>query len=65
MKAITIYDDEKYLRQFSKVVDVKKDKDISKNIQVLKQFCLENDAFAMASIQLGINKRILYVCTNS
>ena len=62
MKAITIFDDYEYLRQNSKAVDIVNDKEISKDIATLKQFCMENDAYAMAAIQLGINKRILYVC---
>lgn len=62
MKAITINDDISFLRQRSKEVDLSSDGDVKDNIQTLKEFCMENDAFAMASVQLGINKKILYVC---
>lgn len=61
MKAITIEDNEKYLRQTSKTVDIKNDKEIEKNIEVLEEFCKENEVMAMAAIQLGIPKRIIYL----
>ena len=60
IKAITIADDEKYLRQISKPVDIK-DKDLTKDISILEQFCKENQVMAMAAIQLGIPKRLVYL----
>ena len=61
MKAITIEDNEKYLRQISKLVDIKNDKELDKDIKVLEEFCKENEVMAMAAIQLGIPKRIIYL----
>ncbi|MBQ2872887.1 MAG: peptide deformylase [Bacilli bacterium] len=61
MKAITIEDNEKYLRQISETVDIKNDKEIEKDIKVLEEFCKENEVMAMAAIQLGIPKRIVYL----
>ena len=34
MKAITINDDEKFLRQISKEVDIKNDKELIKNVKI-------------------------------
>ena len=60
MKAITIEDNEEYLRQISVEVDLN-DNDLKKDIQVLENFCKENDVMAMAAVQLGIPKRIVYL----
>lgn len=60
LKAITIKDNEDYLRQISKEVDVR-DPEIHNNIVVLQDYCMQNDVMAMAAIQLGIPKRIVYV----
>lgn len=60
IKAITIADDEEYLRQISKTVDLN-DNDLKKDIKVLEQFCKENDVMAMAAVQLGIPKRLIYL----
>ncbi len=62
MEALNIYNNLNFLRQRSKEVDLKHDKTITQDIKILKKFCMENDAFAMAAVQLGIDKRILYVC---
>lgn len=63
LKALTIKDSEKFLRQISKPVDFN-DKELKQNIHDIKEFC-ENytSCYAMASIQLGIPKRI--VCVRS
>lgn len=61
LKAITINDDEQFLRQVSKVVDITGDEELKKDIKVLEQFCKENKVMAMAAIQLGIPKRIIYL----
>lgn len=61
IKAITINDDEKYLRQISLEVDINNDKNLNSNIKVLEQFCKENSVMAMAAVQLGIPKRLLYL----
>ena len=60
LKAITIKDNEGYLRQTSKEVDIN-DPELHNNIVILQNYCLENDVMAMAAIQLGIPKRIIYV----
>ncbi len=60
IKAITIEDNEAYLRQISTPVDIE-DKDLGYDIEKLKQFCLENDVLAMAAVQIGIPKRLVYV----
>ena len=60
MKAITIYDDEQFLRQISKEVDFN-DPNLEDDIAVLDKFCKENEVMAMASVQLGIPKRLIYL----
>lgn len=60
IKAITIADDEKFLRQISSPVDLS-DSCLTENIAVLEQFCKENDVMAMAAVQLGIPKRLVYL----
>ncbi len=60
IKVITIEENESFLRQVSKEVDVN-DKDLKDEILILEQYCLENDVLAMAAVQLGIPKRLIYV----
>ena len=60
IKAITIEDDEQFLRQISKPVDLN-DQELIHDIEVLDEFCKENDVLAMAAVQLGIPKRIVYL----
>ena len=60
IKAITIADNEAFLRQISIPVDLS-DNELSKDISVLEQFCNENDVMAMAAVQLGIPKRLVYL----
>lgn len=59
-KVVTIDSDEKYLRQISKTVDFN-DPDLKNDISVLTEFCKNNDILAMASVQLRIPKRIIYL----
>lgn len=59
-KPITIEKNEQYLRQISKNVNVA-DAELHNNIVVLQDYCMENDVMAMAAIQLGIPKRIIYL----
>lgn len=59
-EAITIEKNEEYLRQKSKEVNMD-DPEIYNNIVVLQDYCMQNDVMAMAAIQLGIPKRIVYV----
>ena len=60
IKDITIADNEAFLRQISIPVDLS-DNELSKDISVLEQFCKENDVMAMAAVQLGIPKRLVYL----
>lgn len=61
IKSITIEDNESWLRQISTKVDIKNDKELKKDIEVLDTFCKENDVMAMAAVQLGIPKRLIYL----
>ncbi len=61
IEAITIQDNEPFLRQISSSVDIKNDKELMNDINILDQFCKENNVMAMASVQLGIPKRIVYL----
>ena len=61
IEAITIQDNEQFLRQISSSVDIKNDKELMNDIDILNQFCKENNVMAMASVQLGIPKRIVYL----
>lgn len=60
LKPITIEKNEDYLRQISKEVDIKYP-ELHNNIVVLQDFCIQNEVMAMAAVQLGIPKRIVYV----
>ena len=60
MHAITIKDNAKYLRQKSKKVNFK-NKDYLEDVKKLEEYCLNHDVFAMAAIQIGIPKRIIYL----
>ena len=60
LESITIENNEQYLRQFSKKVDIS-DPELHNNIVVLQDYCMQNDVMAMAAVQLGIPKRIVYV----
>lgn len=61
IEAITIRDNEPFLRQISSPVDIQNDKELMNDIDILDQFCKENSVMAMASVQLGIPKRIVYL----
>lgn len=61
IKSITIDENESYLRQISVPVDIESDKDLGDNIDTLEQFCKENTVMAMAAVQLGIPKRLVYL----
>ena len=60
IKAITIEDDEQFLRQVSKPVDIN-DKELKHDIQVLNEYCKNDIVLAMAAVQLGIPKRLIYI----
>ncbi len=61
LKVLTIDKYENILRKVSK--EVKFDEpDLKQNIQDIKEWCLNNDnAYAMAAIQFGIDKRIVFI----
>ena len=60
IKSITIEDNEPYLRQVSTPVDLE-DSNLKDYIAVLEEYCKENEVMAMAAIQLGIPKRLVYL----
>ena len=61
MKTITIADNETFLRTKSKEV-VFPDDDLERDIKVLEAYFKESDIIlALASVQLGILKRIIYI----
>lgn len=60
IKAITIADNEEFLRQVSAPVDLD-DEYLYRDISILEQFCMEHEVMAMAAVQLGIPKRLVYL----
>ena len=60
IKVKTIEYDEAFLRQISVPVEFEKRIDLEKDIQVLDEFCKANEVMAMAAVQLGIPKRLVY-----
>lgn len=56
----TIEKDEKYLRQISKPVSFE-NKEYLKDIKLLEKYCIETKCFALAAVQIGIPKRIVYL----
>ncbi len=60
MEQKTILNDEKFLRQVSIDVDFS-DKEYLDDIKKLEEYCVKNESFALASIQIGIQKRIIYL----
>ena len=60
LQSITIENNEQYLRKISKKVNIT-DPELHNNIVVLQNYCMQNDVMAMAAVQLGIPKRIVYV----
>ena len=56
----TIEKDEKYLRQISKEVDFN-DISYKEEIILLENFCLDRGSLALAAIQIGIPKRIVFI----
>ena len=56
----TIENDEEYLRQISGPVSFE-DKTYKDDIKLLEQYCNETECFALAAVQIGIPKRIVYL----
>lgn len=61
MQVITIKDNEKFLRQISKPININNLDSLEKNIKILETYCKENEVLAMAAVQLGILKRLIYL----
>ena len=59
MEAKKIDKDMEWLRKVSKEVSVD-DKDLMTDIEVLRDYSLNHGVLAMAAIQLGIDKRLIY-----
>ena len=57
---ITITDDEQFLRQISNEVGFT-DLELHSDIITLEEFCKNNEVMAMAAIQVGIPKRLIYL----
>ena len=64
IRPITINDDVDFLRQRSKEVEFN-DKSYLDDIKVLGKYCSTHEVFAMAAVQLGIPKRIIYLRNTS
>ncbi len=61
LEVLTIDKHEKFLRQISKKVDFT-EKDLQQNMNDIVEWCLNNNGmYAMAAIQFGIPKRIVYI----
>ena len=60
MKRKTIENDLEYLRQISKEVSLD-DSSYKEDIKLLKEFCDETECFALAAVQIGIPKRIVFL----
>ena len=60
VELVTIKDNEEFLRQVSEEVDFN-DKSYLDDIKKLEDYCLNHEVFAMAAIQIGIPKRIMYL----
>lgn len=60
IKRKTIENDLEYLRQISKEVSLD-DSSYKEDIKLLKEFCDETECFALAAVQIGIPKRIVFL----
>lgn len=60
MKRLTIFESEEFIRQRSSEVDFALD-DIESIIAPLKEYCRENVVYALAPVQIGIPKRVIYI----
>ncbi len=59
-KLMTIENDLEYLRKVSDPVDFAKD-NIEEMISDLKEYCINNEVYALSPIQIGIPKTIMYI----
>lgn len=60
IKVLTIKEDEESLRSISSPVEVN-DPELNEDIEVLSTYCAQNEVMAMAAVQLGIPKRLVYL----
>ena len=60
IKRITTEDNEEFLRQASLDVDLNKD-NVKDYIETIKKFCQNSELYALAPVQIGIPKRIIYI----
>ena len=60
LEAKKIDKDLEWLKKVSRPVDINVDK-LEDKIKILEEYCLNHGVFAMAAIQLGIDKRIIYI----
>ena len=60
IKAVTIAENEDYLRQVSLPVE-KNDPNLKEDIAKIEKYCKENEVLAMASVQISIPKRLVYL----
>lgn len=60
----TIEKDEEYLRQISKEIDFEKD-NVLEYVNQLKDYCTKYSCYALAPVQIGIPKRIIYIKNTS
>ena len=64
LNRITIENNEEYLRQVSLNVDFSND-EYKKEIDDLREYCLNSELYALAPIQIGIPKRIIFIRNTS
>ncbi len=57
---VTIEDNEKFLRQISTDVDFENDS-YYEYIEALRDYCQNNAVYALAPVQIGIPKRMIYL----
>lgn len=60
----TIENDLEYLRQISKPVNLERDNYLEE-IKLLEEFCSKTECFALAAVQIGIPKRMVYLKNTS
>ena len=61
IQTVTIANGMDFLRQRSVEVDIENDKDLKDDIKKLEEYCLSHDVMAMAAVQIGVAKRLIYL----
>lgn len=59
-KLMTMENDLEYLRKVSEPIDFEKD-NIDEMIYDLKEYCINNEIYALSSVQIGIPKTLMYI----